>query len=580
MKPEELLPILTKDGRINTAIIKHEIFKNSEIYKKIIESTSFLSEDVSFPERVYCIRNLITNILCPICKTNLCRFNSSRANGYSATCGRKECFTKTKKRSLMGDKIAKTKNTNVKEKIQAFFNSYESNDFIDVSKETILNFYNEQLSFLEARGIQYFHFHNYKDILCSVIKQTSFLQLDKSNPKFNERFFLILNDLSSLQICECGEKKNFQNLKLGYVCSEPSCYCKKGNKIRLTNKIKNIEPIILSQGFEFADKENICLLNYGPIKLRHTKCGQVKDYYLLNGGWQRLYCKHCHQNREEQSVYEFLLTFLKEEQIIRQFNKFDGQKRMDFYIPSNHTGIEYDGVYWHSNIDKNLHLNRTLKCQEQDIKLYHIFSNEWILESKRYIWQSILKNRFNQNSIKIGARECQIKKVSTLDKNIFLNLNHLQGEDNSSIAFGLYHNELLVSLATFSKPRFNKNYNFELVRFCNKCDLTIAGGFSRLINHFEKNYNPKSLITYADLRYSDGNLYRHNGFNFISRSSPNYFYWKDDILNLKTRMQFQKHKLAKLLESFDPSLSESINMKNNGWNKIYDCGNLVFVKMY
>lgn len=579
MNMQDLLPIFTKDGRINTAIVKQEKFFISEIYKKIVESTQFLSVSASLSERVYCIKNLITSQpLCPICKKNVLRYTFYLNKGYTATCGSKECYVKTDKRSLMGNKISKTKNKNVKEKIQTFYESYENNDFIDMVREDILCFYNEHVSFIKERGIQYFHFEKHKDILCSVIKQTSFLQLDKSNPKFNERFFLILNNMLSLPICECGDKKNFQNLNSGYVCSKPTCYSKKIIEVKFINKIKNIEPVILAQGFEFADKVNLCLLNYGPIKLRHMKCGQVKDYQLFNGGWQRLYCKHCHQNREEQSVYEFLLVFLKENQIIKQFNKFDGQKRLDFYIPEKKIAIEYDGIYWHSNIDKNYHLDRTLKCQEQGIKLYHIFSNEWMLESKRYIWQSLLRNKFNQNNIKIGARECEIKEVSKIDKNLFLNFNHLQGEDNSSIALGLYHDGCLVSLATFSKPRFSKKYDYELVRFCNKQDLIISGGFSRLLNYFEKTYKPKSLVTYSDLRYSDGNLYQNNGFKFVKRSNPNYFYWKD-ILHLKSRMQFQKHKLAKLLENFDPNLSEAENMKKHDWNIIYDCGNLVFEKI-
>ena len=46
------------------------------------------------------------------------------------------------------------------------------------------------------------------------------------------------------------------------------------------------------------------------------------------------------------------------------------------------------------------------------------------------------------------------------------------------------------------------------------------------------------------------------------------------------RIQFQKHKLNGLLEQFDESKSEWQNMRDNGYDRIFDCGNLVYVKSY
>jgi len=41
-----------------------------------------------------------------------------------------------------------------------------------------------------------------------------------------------------------------------------------------------------------------------------------------------------------------------------------------------------------------------------------------------------------------------------------------------------------------------------------------------------------------------------------------------------------KHKLSILLENFNPELSETENMKNHGFLKIYDCSNKVYYKEY
>jgi len=41
-----------------------------------------------------------------------------------------------------------------------------------------------------------------------------------------------------------------------------------------------------------------------------------------------------------------------------------------------------------------------------------------------------------------------------------------------------------------------------------------------------------------------------------------------------------KNVLKDRLEHFDSKLTEIENMTNNGWNRIWDCGNHVFVKHF
>ena len=67
-----------------------------------------------------------------------------------------------------------------------------------------------------------------------------------------------------------------------------------------------------------------------------------------------------------------------------------------------------------------------------------------------------------------------------------------------------------------------------------------------------------------------------SGFKLLNISSPNYFYVINR--NLESRNKWQKQKLKIKLEFFDENLTEMENMKHNGINWIYDCGNMVFVK--
>ena len=81
----------------------------------------------------------------------------------------------------------------------------------------------------------------------------------------------------------------------------------------------------------------------------------------------------------------------------------------------------------------------------------------------------------------------------------------------------------LVSLMSFTRPRFSSRYNWELLRFCNKKDTQVIGGASKLFNKRPEG----SLITYADRRYSQGNLYLQLGMNQQDSANPSYSYAKD-----------------------------------------------------
>ena len=116
------------------------------------------------------------------------------------------------------------------------------------------------------------------------------------------------------------------------------------------------------------------------------------------------------------------------------------------------------------------------------------------------------------------------------------------------------------------------NYEWELLRFCNKINTTIVGGASRLLKHFLKINNPINLISYADMRWSNGNLYEVLGFKRIRISPPNYFY----IINKKREYRYKFRKDVLVSEGYDKNLTEFEIMNQRGYNKIYDCGNIVY----
>ena len=173
---------------------------------------------------------------------------------------------------------------------------------------------------------------------------------------------------------------------------------------------------------------------------------------------------------------------------------------LDIYIPSHNVAIEFDGLYWHSELHKpsNYHLNKTELCEKQGIQLIHIFEDEWLY--KQDIVKSRLKNILGLTHNKIYARKCLIREISAKESKEFLIDNHIQGNVNSSIKLGLYYNDELVSIMTFGGLRKSmgsksKEGSYELLRFCNKLDTTVIGGANKLLKHFIKIFHPTEIIS-------------------------------------------------------------------------------------
>lgn len=252
---------------------------------------------------------------------------------------------------------------------------------------------------------------------------------------------------------------------------------------------------------------------------------------------------------------------------------------LELDILCGNLAIEVNGImYHHEGVGKNIdyHLDKTLECMRLGIQLLHFWDSEII--DKFSIVEGIIKSKLGLNR-RLFARKLILRELTKDEKKQFFNSNHLQGNDRCGVAYGLTTKKGRIACAmSFTKPRFNSNYQWEISRFACSIGITVVGGASRLLKAFEREYKPTSIISYADLRYSNGNLYKQLGLTLSHRSKPNYFYANGPYI--VSRYQAQKHKLSKLLDVFDPELSEVANMNLNRYYRVFDCGNLVFTKEY
>ena len=117
-----------------------------------------------------------------------------------------------------------------------------------------------------------------------------------------------------------------------------------------------------------------------------------------------------------------------------------------------------------------------------------------------------------------------------------------------------------------------------MYRFCSS--KNVIGGASKLLSYFIKQYKPKKIISYADRRWSDGNLYKKIGFNLVRHTDISYYYFKPGYAIRYHRFGFRKNILSKKLVLFDPQLTEWQNMQLNGYDRIWDCGNLKYEMVF
>jgi len=332
---------------------------------------------------------------------------------------------------------------------------------------------------------------------------------------------------------------------------------------------------INDDSFQKLNNKEWLIQKHHTEKLTLSKLGEILDVdlttvvsYIEKHNIQKL---RFPSSQPELDLIEFIHS-LSINNIVINSNKIIG-KQLDIYLPDYNLAIEYNGIYWHREKNKKSrahHLNKMLECKKRNIRLLTIFENEWIENGE--IVRNTIKHILGKNENSIYARKT--KSVISLDKkevNEFLEQYHLQGKISFSIGIGLKYENELVSVMTFT----DYENHYMLSRFATS--KRVIGGFSKLLSFFEKNYPHKPIISFADLRWSQGEVYLKNGFTIDKVLSPDYKYIIGNKLYHK--FGFRHKKLKNKLNKYDPNLTEKENCDNAGLSRIWDCGKIRFVKL-
>lgn len=396
---------------------------------------------------------------------------------------------------------------------------------------------------------------------------------------YNRRVTWTEANLSKLRQL-CSTKTTLKEISEYFCCTETAinnaCAAYGISRPKFNIVLAKLCEVLLEQNREIIS--DIDAITHRDVKVE-VKCikGHIHFQNVYNIVDNNTGCPSCFSaegtSQGEQELVEYIKSIYTGEILYNNREVLNG-KELDIYLPNRNLALEYNGAFWHSestlrNKAETYHLDKTSLAEGQGIQLLHVNEDEW------FIKQDIVKSRISSVlgiTYRVSARKGYIKEI-TFPRD-FLHKNHLQGAGTpSKYNLGFFIGNEMYAVMTFSTPKFTKEYDFELVRYCSKLNTTVVGGAGKLLKYFRK-INKGSIVTYADRRYSTGALYYNLGFVLSHISKPNYRYYKK--YNSLSRYDCQKHKLKELLPIFNEELSEAENLKANNYHKVYDSGNLVF----
>lgn len=370
-------------------------------------------------------------------------------------------------------------------------------------------------------------------------------------------------------ICEKGHvfEKDAFSLGRGHGC--PIC----GGSFPISEEeaITRLEPLglrLLSLSRErFKDGDR----RY-TVVIAECENGHVfkQKWSALMAGHHCPKCAFTTTNSFEKTISAFLkeigVEFLFRDRLVLKGSE------LDFYVPSKKVAIEYCGMYWHSiqTMTERLgrekadairrHQKKMQECEKLGIRLITIFEGDMSMPE---IVKGRLRSALNIPTEIIGARKCTVGTCSKTDAKEFLDKHHLQGSVGCTYAVKISLGERILGVLTIgpvARPNVVKSLppgTIEIKRMAFLPGIRVTGGASKMFNMAVQIGDLRSVISFCDLRYGDGRVYKAMGFTLLSTSSPSPHHFKN--LGKRGCIKISHQSLAK-------------NRNYSSFLTVYDCG--------
>ncbi|MCM1178310.1 MAG: hypothetical protein NC308_04750 [Clostridium sp.] len=144
----------------------------------------------------------------------------------------------------------------------------------------------------------------------------------------------------------------------------------------------------------------------------------------------------------------------------------------------------------------------------------------------------------------VFARNCEARRIDRKTAKEFMSANHSYGNAKSRYCYGLFIKRYpgsemsakehpiptgtMIAAAEFSNARrWQKGDNvissYEWVRYASLPGVRVTGGMGKLLKKFIREVSPDDIMSYADMEWSDGDVYRQLGFTRDGEMPPVLF---------------------------------------------------------
>jgi hypothetical protein len=386
----------------------------------------------------------------------------------------------------------------------------------------------------------------------NTLKSTTFRAQNGIIGFKSEKYKKYLNDLEIFNISQIPEIKNQKN---------------ESTRLQMIEKIFNGDRLKGTSIPLFKPEEYINSCYHTLYQFKCCKCGETIHDTLYSGNIPR--CLKCYPHHRFTSSIEIeISSFLKEhnQNIILHDRTILNGLEIDILLPDINVGIECNGIIWHSEgfgkKDKLYHITKTKLAKEKGIRLIQILDWEWI--NKKSIIKGILLNILNKSK-KISFENCDIIFPTKLEARVFLDHNYLFDIPDFTSSIALKYQNRLISIMIFKKT---DNY-FELLGHCHESGLFIIDGTSKLLQSFIDKECPTTILANIDRRFFSGSSYINCNMRQFKESQPEYIIFHKNFGIPLERSNMEKCKFS--------NFSLWDDMKKDGFDRFWDCGNLSFV---
>lgn len=258
----------------------------------------------------------------------------------------------------------------------------------------------------------------------------------------------------------------------------------------------------ISDNLEFkVNHLDITFLNIKEMSIYEFFCHKCESEFIINKNnlndrlkHKNTVCTNCNKvgsmdSDSERMLYEFVKEIYNG-LVLKNDRTILNGKELDIYLPDIKLAIEFNGIYWHSEIykERDYHFNKSKLCNDKDITLIHIWEDDWI--NKEDLVKFNILNMINSYE-NIIIKEERSKK--------------------DQLKLYLYSNDILIGYIIYD---------------INKFEILNINSLSKYIkyikNYIKEKYSPPFIIIKHSLDWGFSKKYKENNFKLIE-SNINYY---------------------------------------------------------